>query len=188
VRIEGRERLALPLEEAWRRLNDPAVVKRCTHGLETFRQSGPDRFEAVLEVSLPALSGRFTGSVEFLERRPPNALRVRLSGKGAAGFVDGEARVELAPALPGSPGVLGPATTDVHYQADVQVGGQIGRLGQRMIAGVAKEMAGQFFEALAAGVAGEEGAARRGPVRAFLDLVWRLLLRALGLSRRARNG
>jgi hypothetical protein len=72
----------------------------------------------------------------------------------------------------------------------------VARLGQRMISGVAKEMAGQFFEAFeravaaaAASAAPAPGAppaalpAPPSPLRAALQLLWRLVLRALGLSK-----
>jgi hypothetical protein len=120
-------------------------------------------------------------------------MRFRLKGKGAPGFVDGTADLALAEA---------DGRTTVRYVADVTVGGQIARLGQRMISGVAKEMAGQFFEtfekaggASAAGPApGSAGAPAGGapggalpaapsPLFAGLQLLWRLVLRALGLRR-----
>jgi carbon monoxide dehydrogenase subunit G len=177
VRIEGRERVAVERREVWRRLNDPAVLRRCTPGLVSLEPSGTDRFDAELVLELPALRGSFKGSVEYAERREPERLRLRLRGKGAPGFLDGEATLELAPHAEG---------TEVAYAADVQIGGPIARLGQRMISGVAKEMAGQFFErfALEQGAAGSAPAAPPSAWRALLQLAWRTLLRWLGLSRR----
>jgi carbon monoxide dehydrogenase subunit G len=174
LKVEGRERVALSIEEAWRRINDPGVIRRSTPGLERLDETAPDHYEAVLEVSLPTLTGRFTGTVDFLERRELELLRIRLKGKGSPGFVEGDATLRLSAV---------DAETDVHYEADVQVGGQIARLGQRMISGVTKEMAGQFFEALARGDDGSVEAPN--PLRAFLVLAWRTLLNLLGLSKRS---
>jgi carbon monoxide dehydrogenase subunit G len=200
VKLQGTRSLALPLALAWRRLADPAVIQACTPGLERLEETEPDHFEAVLEIKLPAMTGRFTGSIEFLERTPEERLRMRVRGKGPAGFVDGEATLALAAAHSATAhsatadSATAEGATTVSWSADVAVGGQVARLGQRMISGVAKEMAGQFFDALervgseAAGATGGAASARAPsaalpPWRAALQLAWRTLLRLLGLRR-----
>ncbi len=172
MRIEGRERVATAHPLAWQRINDPEVVRRCTPGLERLEETEPDHFEAVIELKLPAVRGRFEGEVEFLEREAPERLRLRVEAKGAPGFVHGEVTLRLSGA---------PDGTEFHYQAEIQVGGQIARFGQRMVSGIAKDMAAQFFRAfdrideLAPGESAAPSA-----LRAFLELVWRGLMRALG--------
>ena len=126
-------------------------------------------------MKLPAISGRFEGTLAYLERRPPDHLRLRLQGKGAVGFVDGEVALDLARVDEG---------TSVQYAADVQVGGQVARLGQRMLSGVTREMAGQFFAAFERWrPEAPEGTVAPSPGRSFVQLVWRSLLRLLGLRR-----
>ncbi len=172
MKLEGSGRLAAPRETTFARLTDPEVLRRCVPGLEKLEPLGDDRYAAVLDVKLAAIHGRFSGDALFVERTPPERLRIRLDGKGAPGFVRADVVLSLTPAG---------AETDVRYQADVQVGGQIARLGQRMISGLSKEMAGQFFEALARidRVPPTESAAL-SPLRAALQLLWRSLLRLLG--------
>ena len=138
MKLEGSEVVEILLADAWKRINDPAVLKACTPGLESLRAREDGGYDAVLELKLPAITGRFTGSVEYLERSEPERLRMRVRGKGGPGFVDAEATLDLAETDEG---------TRIHYVADVQVGGQLARLGQRMIAGVTREMASQFFTA-----------------------------------------
>ena len=190
MKLQGTRSLAVPLALAWRRLADPSVIQQCTPGLERLEETEPDHFEAVLEIKLPAMTGRFTGSIDFLERTPEERLRMRVRGKGPAGFVDGEATLALAAAHSATAG----GATTVSWSADVAVGGQVARLGQRMISGVAKEMAGQFFDALervgseeagatSAGASGDAPSAALPPWRAALQLAWRTLLRLLGLRR-----
>lgn len=174
MRLEGRNVVPFAPVETWRRLVDPEVLRRCTPGLERLEVSNEDRFEAVLSLKLPAVQGRFEGTVEFVERAPPERLRLRVSGKGAPGFVEGDALLCLAAEGEG---------TAITWQADLQVGGTIGRLGQRMLAGVSREMAGQFFEAFARPAAKGPHSAALPPWRAFLQLLWRSLLRLLGTRR-----
>jgi hypothetical protein len=183
MKIEGRERVPGTPARTFAQLLDPEVIRRCAPGLEKLEEVSPGRFDALLEVKLPAVSGRFTGSVEHLERVEGERLALRLTGKGPPGHVEGRAEFALAPV---------PEGTEIAWQADVQIGGTIARLGQRMLSGVAREMAGQFFEAFAA-IAREGAAAAAGapvasarsqaksPLRAFLELAWRSLLRWLGL-------
>ena len=59
-----------------------------------------------------------------------------LEGSGGPGFVRGEAAMELSDVDGG---------TRVGYSADVQVGGLIASVGQRMLGGVSKMMLEQFF-------------------------------------------
>ena len=54
--------------------------------------------------------------------------------------------VQLAPSAAGG--------TDLTYDADASVGGVIGGVGQRMLAGVTRKMAGQFFTAVDDDIAG----------------------------------
>ena len=90
-------------------------------------------------------------------------------------------------AMAAAAGVIQPHAfqlVNVAYAADVQIGGQVARLGQRMISGVTREMAGQFFSAFERWrpEAPEEKVAAP-PARSFFQLLWRTLLRLLGLRR-----
>ena len=174
MKLEGSELVETPLAEAWKRINDPDVLRACAPGLRSLEPRGPDCYDAVLELKLPALAGRFTGTVEFRERREPELLRFSLRGKGAQGFIEAAVELRLAETDEG---------TQFRYAADLQVGGVLARLGQRMLSGIAREMAGQFFEALERWRPDGVGVAARSPVRALLLLVWRSLLRLLGLRR-----
>jgi carbon monoxide dehydrogenase subunit G len=179
VRIEGREAVSVPRAEAWRALDDPEVLRACTPGMTRLEETRPDHYEAVLELKLPAISGRFEGHVDVVERVEPERMKLRIDAKGGPGFVTGEAELHLEETEGG---------TAVRYAADLQIGGQVARLGQRMISGVTKEMAGQFFEAFeAAAAAGGEVAAppQKSAIAAFFQLAWRTLLNLLGLSRRS---
>jgi carbon monoxide dehydrogenase subunit G len=175
VRLEGRQVIETPLAQAWERLIDPRVLRACTPGLEKLEARDADHYDALLEVRLPALTGRFEGTIEYLERVPPSLLRLRLSGKGPVGFVDGEVTLSLAQVDEG---------TSVQYAADVQVGGQVARLGQRMISGVTREMAGQFFGAFERWrPEAPEQKVAAPPARSFFQLLWRTILRLLGLRK-----
>jgi hypothetical protein len=62
------------------------------------------------------------------------------SGAGAPGNARATVTINLEPADGG--------TTTLTYSADAVIGGPVAGVGQRMITGVAKRMAGQFFTAI----------------------------------------
>jgi carbon monoxide dehydrogenase subunit G len=178
MNIEGREHVAVAINDVWRGLNDTQVYRDSMPELTSLEETEPDHMDAVLELQLPAISGRFEGSLDVLERAEPERLKLRLEGKGGPGFVVGEAELLLTENGDG---------TDVHYRVDVQVGGQIARLGQRMIAGVTKEMASNFFIAFEQVMQGGEKPRAANPIIGMIRLVWQTLLSMLGLSRRSRD-
>jgi hypothetical protein len=69
---------------------------------------------------------------------------MQVEGKGTGGFMHGTGLLELAD---------DPQGTQVIYQGDVQVGGPIASVGQRLLDGAAKMMVGQFFTAVNAQLA-----------------------------------
>ena len=174
MKIQGRERTRTPPELAWQRIIDPQVILRCTPGLTRLEETEPDCYAATLELKLPAIRGRFEGTVVFVELRRPDRVQLRVSGKGAPGFVNGEVSLVLEPEGEG---------TAFAYEADVEVGGHVARLGQRMISGVAKDMARQFFQAFdRLDQVPEDASAAASPLVAFFALLWLSIKRALGLS------
>jgi carbon monoxide dehydrogenase subunit G len=74
-----------------------------------------------------------------------------IDGTGRFGFTRGTARVELAPEEGG-------AGTVMRYQADLQVGGKIAALGQRLLDSVSKLLVRQGLEALQREVGNRLGA------------------------------
>jgi carbon monoxide dehydrogenase subunit G len=70
---------------------------------------------------------------------PPKSYKLAVEGKGTPGFVRGVASVTLSEEA---------GSTDFRYSADVQVGGLIASVGQRMLQGMATTLLHQFFECL----------------------------------------
>jgi hypothetical protein len=75
--------------------------------------------------------------MEIADAEPPHRTRLIGEGKGLPGFVKGEALIQLTPQ---------DQDTLISYQGDVQVGGLLAGVGQRMIGGVAKMLLEQFFK------------------------------------------
>jgi len=140
VKVQGEVLLSGTPEHVWALLNDPERLAKCLPGCERLEPDGPDRYKAVVKFALAAISGKYTGSLELTEKKPPRSMRLRLEGKGVPGFVKGEGHLEMA-AKKGQ--------TEVRYSGEAQVGGMIAAVGQRMIDVAARRIIQQFFESAA---------------------------------------
>lgn len=128
-------------EQVWDLLNDPERLAKLLPGCERLEPDGPDRYKAAVKFALAAISGKYAGSLQFLEKKPPRLLRLRLDGKGVPGFVKGEGQLELTEKH---------GQTEVRYSGEAQIGGMIAAVGQRMVDVAARKTVQQFFEAAAA--------------------------------------
>ena len=127
-------------EQVWTALTDPAVLARAIPGCESLERTGPDEYRMALSVGVGAVRGTYAGVVRLTDQERPSSYVLHASGAGAPG----NARAQVTIALAGSDD----GTTTLTYSADAVVGGPVAGVGQRMITGVAKRMAGQFFTAI----------------------------------------
>jgi carbon monoxide dehydrogenase subunit G len=137
MKISGATTLTASPAEVWDAFHDPDVLARTLPGCESLEPVGEDRYRLTLTAGVAAIRGRYDGEVALSEQQPPDAFLLRAWGAGVPGTVSADVRVRLAPGAEGG--------TQLAYDADAVVGGPIGGVGQRMLAGVSKKLAGQFF-------------------------------------------
>jgi uncharacterized protein len=140
MKLSGQYILPAPPAKVWALLTDPVRLAKLLPGCERLDPDGPDRFKAAVKFGLAAISGKYAGTLEFSEKHPNKSMRMKMTGKGIPGFVDGSGRVELAEKE---------GQTELRYSGDAQVGGMIASVGQRMIEGAARKIVDQFFSAAA---------------------------------------
>lgn len=128
-----------PKEAVWAALRDPAVLARTLPGCLALEVVGPDRYALTVHAGVASVKGTYQGTVELCDLVEPDALRLTASGAGAPGTITADTRVRLD-AVDGG--------TRIGYDADAVVGGMIGGVGQRMLVGVTKKTAAEFFTAL----------------------------------------
>ena len=148
MKIEGIHELRAPRERVWQALVDPSVLQRCIPGCERLEQTGENAYAATLRTGVGAIKGVFNGNVRLEEMRPPTHYRIVVDGKGQPGFLKGAGVLDLEEKDGG---------TLIKYAGDVQVGGTLASVGQRMIQGAAKMMAAQFFTSLEAEAQTQQG-------------------------------
>jgi carbon monoxide dehydrogenase subunit G len=124
----------------WDLLMDPEVLAKAMPGTKELVRAAPDRYEGVMRVGIgPITAAEFALTITLLELQPPLSYSMQIEGAGRFGFTRGTARVELAP---------NGAGTVMHYSAELQVGGKIAAVGQRLLDSVSKLLTRQGLEAL----------------------------------------
>ena len=136
MKIEGANDIPAPRERVWKAFLDPVTLARAIPGCEGLEEIGPGEYKAKMKVGVAAIKGTFEGKVRLLDKKPSESYRLAAEGSGGPGFVRSDTVITLSD---------GEGGTRVSYSADVQIGGLIAGVGQRMLGGVSKMMADQFF-------------------------------------------
>ena len=139
MNLDGSAVLSGSPEEVWSVITDPAVLVRTIPGCESLQQVGEDSYTMVVSAGVGAVKGKYSGEVRLSDLTRPSSYVMHASGSGGPGSVRATVPITLE-AVDGG--------TKVTYSAEAVVGGAVAGVGQRMIAGVAKRMAGQFFSAI----------------------------------------
>lgn len=130
-----------PRARVWEILQDPAVLAKALPGTQSLRQVGDDKFEGKMKVSVgPMSAAEFAVNVELKDKVEPERFEMQIDGKGSVGFTKGKATIVLGE----QPGPV----TVMTYTSDVQIGGRIAAVGQRLLESVGKMMTNQALEAL----------------------------------------
>ncbi|MBN9061521.1 MAG: carbon monoxide dehydrogenase [Rhizobiales bacterium 65-9] len=138
--------VVLPADKAtvWAKLNDPETLKNSIPGCQSLEKTSDTSFAAVAKIKIGPVSATFRGKVNLEDLDPPNGYRIAGEGEGGvAGFAKGGAVVKLSD---------DPAGTKLAYDVEAQIGGKLAQLGARLINGVAKKLADEFFAKFAEAV------------------------------------
>jgi len=122
-------------------LQDPAVLAKALPGTKSLTKTGEDQYEGVMKVSIgPMSSAEFIVKVELKDKIAPERFTMHIDGKGGVGFTTGTATIELQEQA-------GP-TTVMTYTSNVQIGGKIAGVGQRLLESVGKMMTREALDSL----------------------------------------
>ena len=136
MKLEGSHDIPVPRQRVWEAFLDPEQLRQAIPGCEKLEAVGNDEYKATMKIGVAAVKGTFEGKVRLSDKKPPDSYRLAVEGSGGPGFIRGDTVITLSDVDGG---------TRVSYSADVQVGGLIAGVGQRMLGGVSKMMADQFF-------------------------------------------
>ena len=138
MKISGEFTLDAPRQQVWDTLNDVEALGSMIPGAKGLKEVAPDEYSATMDIGIGPIHTKFSGKVRISERDEPNAYQLRVEGKSRHGWMNGTGRVELEEVTAES--------TLVKADGDLQVGGMIARVGQRMLPGISKQMMQKFFQ------------------------------------------
>jgi len=139
MKIHGTHQINAARDRIFAALTDPQILRRCIPGCESLEKSGDDTYVATMKAGVGPVKGNFKGNVRLEDMHPPSHYRMIVDGKGGPGFVKGTGEFELSETG---------GQTSIAYDGEMQVGGVIASVGQRMIEAAAKMLAAKFFSEL----------------------------------------
>jgi len=128
-------------ERVWQLLMDTKALSLCIPGCSGLDPdpAAEHRYRIKLAVKLAAVMGTYDGSVQLVDLAPMESYGLLAEGKGRPGFVKGKAAIALAE---------DDSVTTLTVAGEVQAGGAIARVGQRIITSAARMMMDRFFKRL----------------------------------------
>ena len=153
MKLDGEYIFDGPREDVWEIVRDPEVLATALPGTQSLEQVSENQYEGVMNVRIGPVGGVFTGQVLISDEEPPEKLTMTVEGKGSPGFVKGSGHVNLIDP--------GDSTTLMKYDGDLQFGGRIASVGQRLLDTASKSTIRQGLDelnrALQARLAAKEG-------------------------------
>jgi carbon monoxide dehydrogenase subunit G len=132
MKIEGEYAFDGPREDVWKLVRDPEVLATCLPGTQSLRLVGENEYEGEINIHIGPIAGVFSGRLVISNEVAPESCTLAVEGKGKPGFAKGTGNVQLLD--------QGDNKTLMKYSGDVQIGGRLAGVGQRMIDTVSKSM------------------------------------------------
>ncbi|MEJ2210655.1 MAG: carbon monoxide dehydrogenase subunit G [Anaerolineae bacterium] len=140
MRIEGEYIFDGPRQEVWKIVRDPEILATALPGTQSLEQVAENEYAGQMHVRIGPVSGAFSGRLFVSDEVPPESYTLSVDGRGAPGFAKGIGHVQLLEE--------GEDRTLLKYEGEMQVGGRIAGVGQRLIDTASKSMIGQGLDAL----------------------------------------
>ena len=138
MKLEGRQKIAVPREAVYAALNDPEVLEQCIPGCKELTRHSDTEFEAVVGLKIGPVKATFNSTVTLTNLNPPESYTLTGQGKGgAAGFANGGADVRL---------VEDGDATVLEYTFEANVGGKLAQIGSRLVESTMRKLAANFFD------------------------------------------
>jgi len=140
MKISGSFAVPAHRERAYQLLQDPEILAKCMPGTDHLDKVAEDEYDMKMKMVIASIGGQFAGKVRLADQHPPESFKLIVEGTGKIGFVKGEGLLNLLPQGD---------STEVKYDGDVQVGGTIATVGQRLLDTTAKMIIKKFFQKFA---------------------------------------
>ena len=140
MKIEGEHVFKASCVKVWEVVRDPEVLATMLPGTQALEQLSETEYEGKINLRMGPVAGVFSGKILVEDESPPEHCTLRAEGEGSPGFFKGVGTVHLID--------QGDGTTLMKYEGDIQVGGKIASVGQRLIDTTSKSMIRQGLQVL----------------------------------------
>lgn len=141
MKLSGSHTINAPRETVWSMLNDIEALQTLIPGVESLDEVAPNTYKGVARIGIGSIKGEYSGTVSLSDIQPPESYHIAGDGRGKPGHVKGIGTIRLTEDAPG--------TTTLHYNGELQIGGMIASVGQRLIEGTTKLLVSQGLRELA---------------------------------------
>jgi carbon-monoxide dehydrogenase large subunit len=149
LHIEGSFDFERAPADVYAALLDPTVLMAVMHGTKRLERFG-DRYVGLMEVGVgPITAAEFDLEVAIEDKVESTSYTMKIDARGKLGFVSGTANVHLDASGAGS---------RMRYAAELQVGGTIAAVGQRLLDSVSRAMSAQALKDLTKALQARAGA------------------------------
>jgi carbon monoxide dehydrogenase subunit G len=129
-----------PRDDVWAMVRDPEVLAQCIPGTSSLQQTSPTEYDGAISIRIGPVSGKFAGKLTVSDEVPPESCTLTVQGAGGAGFAKGVGKVHLTEE--------GPMATRLAYVGELNIGGKLASVGQRLIDSVGKSIINKGFDTL----------------------------------------
>lgn len=139
MKIEGEHLFNGSRDEVWALVRDPEVLASLLPGTTDLKQLSESEYEGSITLRIGPVTGAFSGKIIVEDENPPESCSLVAEGEGKPGFFKGTGDVEL---LEQDGGTL------MKYAGEIQIGGKLAGVGQRLIDMTSKSMIKQGMKSL----------------------------------------
>jgi carbon monoxide dehydrogenase subunit G len=132
VKVAGSYSLPVPPERAYELLQDPDVLAKCLPGCEGLDRAAEGEYAVRIGIGM-------AGMVRISERIPSVSFRLNVEVSGKLGFMKGDGVITVS---------ASDGASNVQFEGEVQVGGAIAMVGERLTENTSKMIVARFFDCL----------------------------------------
>ncbi|MGX7690412.1 CoxG family protein [Flectobacillus sp. BAB-3569] len=137
MQLTGSHTLAAPIEKVWQMLMDTDILAKIVPGVSRLEKTGENEFEAISEIKLGPVSGKFSGGLTLSDIVEPSTFTLNVSQNSKIGNADASIKINLL--------ALDAQQTEISFEGEAKLSGLLARTGQRVLSGVANTLTKQFF-------------------------------------------
>jgi carbon monoxide dehydrogenase subunit G len=139
MKLEGTAEFPFAAGDVWQALHDVEVLTKTIPGCKSINVNEVGEYVVEVALGVAAIKGEYTGTVRVHDGEYPRQYGLYAEGSGKPGYVKVHVDCQFEQNATG---------TTLRWVSDTEVGGLIAGIGGRVLSGISKFMAKQFFQAL----------------------------------------